>query len=103
MAGERAQARFWADFVDKKVYVASRKVWRPKVEEQEEGKKEFLQTLKTMEGELGDKPYFGGETFGYVDISLIPFYSWFHSYKVLDNINMEAECPKIIALCQDFS
>ena len=78
------------------VYVASRKVWRPKREEQEEGKKEFLETLKTMEGELGDKPYFGGETFGYVDISLIPFYSWFHAYKVLDNINIEAECPKII-------
>ncbi|KAK4594410.1 hypothetical protein RGQ29_018189 [Quercus rubra] len=93
---QRAQARFWADFVDKKVYVASRKVWRPKREEQEEGKKEFLETLKTMEGELGDKPYFGGETFGYVDISLIPFYSWFHAYKVLDNINIEAECPKII-------
>ncbi|KAK7857617.1 putative glutathione s-transferase parc [Quercus suber] len=79
------------------VYVASRKVWRPKVEEQEEGKKEYLETLKTMEGELGDKPYFGGENFGYVDISLIPFYSWFHAYKVLDNINFEAECPKIIA------
>ena len=78
------------------VYVASKKARRPKREEQEEGKKEFLETLKTMEGELGDKPYFGGETFGYVDISLIPFYSWFHAYKVLDNINIEAECPKII-------
>ncbi|XP_075645899.1 glutathione S-transferase U19-like [Castanea sativa] len=94
---QRAQARFWADFVDKKVYVASRKIWRPKKEEQEAGKKEFLETLKTMEGELGGKPYFGGETFGYVDLSLIPFYSWFHAYKVLDNLNIEAECPKIIA------
>ena len=50
-----------------------------------------------MEGELGDKPYFGGETFGFVDLSLVTFYSWFHAYEVLGNINIEAECPKIIA------
>nr|XP_023887377.1 probable glutathione S-transferase [Quercus suber]POE67447.1 putative glutathione s-transferase [Quercus suber] len=94
---QRAQARFWADFVDKKVSGAAKKVWSTKGEEQEAGKKEFLETLKTMEGELGDKPYFGGESFGYVDLSLITFYSWFHAYEVLGNINIEAECPKIIA------
>ncbi|KAL0008932.1 hypothetical protein SO802_010434 [Lithocarpus litseifolius] len=94
---QRAQARFWADFVDKKVSVAAKNVWSTKGEEQEAGKKEFLETLKIMEGELGDKPYFGGETFGYVDLSLITFYSWFHAYEVLGNINIEAECPKIIA------
>ena len=94
---QRAQARFWADFVDKKVSGAAKKVWSTKGEEQEAGKKEFLETLKTMEGELGDKPYFGGETFGYVDLSLITFYSWFHAYEVFGNINIVAECPKIIA------
>ena len=50
-----------------------------------------------MEGELGDKPYFGGETFGFVDLSLVTFYSWFHAYEVFGNINIAAECPKIIA------
>ncbi|XP_030961721.1 glutathione S-transferase U19-like [Quercus robur] len=94
---QRAQARFWADFVDKKVYGASRKVWSTKGEEQEAGKKEFFEILKTLEVELGDKPYFGGETFGYVDLSFITFYSWFQAYEVFGNINIEAECPKIIA------
>ncbi|KAL0008920.1 hypothetical protein SO802_010422 [Lithocarpus litseifolius] len=94
---QRAQARFWADFVDKKVYGASRKVWSTTGEEEEAGKKEFFEILKTLEVELGDKPYFGGETFGYVDLSFITFYSWFHAYEVLGNINIEAECPKIIA------
>ena len=56
----------------------------------------ILETFKILEGELGDKPYFGGETFGYVDLSFISFYSWFHAYEVLGNINIEAECPKII-------
>ncbi|XP_030962113.1 glutathione S-transferase U19-like [Quercus lobata] len=94
---QRAQARFWADFVDKKVYGASRKVWSTKGEEQEAGKREFFEILKTLEVELGDKPYFGGETFGYVDLSFITFYSWFQAYEVFGNINIEVECPKIIA------
>ncbi|XP_023887383.1 probable glutathione S-transferase [Quercus suber] len=94
---QRAHARFWADFVDKKVSVASRKLWTTKGEELEAGKKEFSETLKILEGELGDKPYFGGETFGFVDLSLVTFYSWFHAYEVFGNINIEAECPKIIA------
>ena len=76
---------------------AAKKVWSTTGEEQEAGKKEFIEFLKTLEVELGDKPYFGGETFGFVDLSLITFYSWFHAYEVLGNINIEAECPKIIA------
>ena len=68
-----------------------------KGEELEAGKKEFIETFKILEGELGDKPYFGGETFGFVDLSLIPFYSWFIVYEIFGNINIEAECPKIVA------
>ncbi|KAM3684414.1 hypothetical protein ACJW30_11G041700 [Castanea mollissima] len=93
---QRAHARFWADFVDKKVSGVSRKLWTTKGEELEAGKKEFFETFKILEGELGDKPYFGGETFGFVDLSLVTFYSWFHAYEVFGNINIEAECPKII-------
>ncbi|KAF3950253.1 hypothetical protein ACB098_11G043800 [Castanea mollissima] len=94
---QRAHARFWADYVDKKVYEVSRKIWTTKGEEKEAGKKEFFEIFKTLEGELGDKPYFGGETFGFVDLSLIPFYSWFHAIETFGEFNMEAECPKIVA------
>ncbi|XP_059438701.1 probable glutathione S-transferase [Corylus avellana] len=93
---QRAHARFWADFVDKKVYDASRRVWTRKGEEQEAAKKDFFESFKTLEGELGKKPYFGGETFGFVDISLITFYSWFYVYETFGKFSMEAECPKII-------
>nr|POE97184.1 putative glutathione s-transferase [Quercus suber] len=76
---QRAHARFWADFVDKKVFDASRKLWTTKGEELEAGKKEFIEAFKILEGELGDKPY------------------WFIAYEIFGNINIEAECPKIIA------
>uniref|UniRef100_A0A1J3GHJ6 Glutathione S-transferase n=1 Tax=Noccaea caerulescens TaxID=107243 RepID=A0A1J3GHJ6_NOCCA len=94
---QRAQARFWVDFIDKKMYDAQRKVWATKGEEQEAGKKEFIESLKILEAELGDKPYFGGVDFGYVDIGLIGFYSWFHAYEKYGNFSIEAECPKLIA------
>ncbi|KAK4594421.1 hypothetical protein RGQ29_018199 [Quercus rubra] len=66
---QRAHAKFWAHFVDKKI----------------------------LEGELNDKSYFGGEKFGFADLSLVTFYSWFHAFEVFGNINIEAECPKIVA------
>ncbi|KAL0301304.1 UNVERIFIED_CONTAM: putative glutathione S-transferase parC [Sesamum radiatum] len=94
---QRAQARFWADFIDKKIYDAGRKLWTTKGEELESGKKDFIEILKVLEGELGDKPYFGGENFGFVDVALIPFYSWFYTYETRANLNIEEHCPKLIA------
>ncbi|KAI3715953.1 hypothetical protein L6452_22947 [Arctium lappa] len=93
----RAQARFWADYVDKKVYAASMKLMMTKGEEQEKAVEEFIDILKVLEGQLGDKPYFMGETFGYVDISLVPSYFSFYSYETLGNFSAEKECPKLIA------
>jgi glutathione S-transferase len=94
---ERSQARFWADYIDKKVTDAGRNISFLKGEEQEQAKKDFIKILKTLEGQLGDKPYFGGEKFGFLDIALIPFYSWFYTYETLGNFKIEPECPKLIA------
>ncbi|KAL9437901.1 hypothetical protein AB3S75_023716 [Citrus x aurantiifolia] len=94
---QRAQARFWVDFIDKKMYDSSRKTWTTKGEEQEAAKKEFFEVLKTLEGQLGDKPFFGRDNFGYVDLSLIPFYCWFYTYETCGKFRVEAECPKFIA------
>uniref|UniRef100_A0A2P2JJ80 Glutathione S-transferase n=1 Tax=Rhizophora mucronata TaxID=61149 RepID=A0A2P2JJ80_RHIMU len=93
---ERAQARFWADFVDMKIYGLGSKTWQTKGEEQEAAKKELIECLKLLEKELGDKPYFGGETLGYVDVTLVPFYTWFYAYEKEGNFSIETECPKLI-------
>ncbi|KAI4323145.1 hypothetical protein L6164_022775 [Bauhinia variegata] len=94
---QRAQARFWADFVDHKVYVPSTKIWRSKGDEKEFAKKNFIESLKQLEEGLGEKEYFGGDKFGFVDVALITFYSWFYTYEKFGNFEIEAECPKLIA------
>ncbi|KAK9937604.1 hypothetical protein M0R45_014382 [Rubus argutus] len=94
---QRAQARFWADYIEKKLYDTRAKICTTKGEEQEAGKKEFIEILKVLEGVLGDEPYFMGERFGFLDIALIPLYSWFHAYETLGNFSIEAECPKLIS------
>jgi glutathione S-transferase len=76
------------------VYDVSKRVWTTKGEEREAAKKEFFETFKILGGELGEKPYFGGETFGYVDISLV---TWFYAVETFGEFSIEAECPKIIA------
>lgn len=60
-------------------------------------KEELIESLKELEKVLGDKPYFGGDTFGFVDIALIPFYSWFYTYEALGNFKVGAEYQKLIA------
>ncbi|KAI3465982.1 hypothetical protein Pfo_022645 [Paulownia fortunei] len=64
----RAQARLWADFLDKKVSEAGRRIWLAKGEEQEAGKKEFIDALKF----------------------------WFHTCETCGNFSIEDHCPKLI-------
>nr|XP_043623898.1 probable glutathione S-transferase [Erigeron canadensis] len=92
----KARAKFWADFINNKLYQAGRKLYTTKGEEHEASRKEFIDCYKLLEEELGDKPYFGGESFGYLDLSLIPFYSWFQAYETYGKIKIEQECPKLI-------
>ncbi|KAA8524096.1 hypothetical protein F0562_010473 [Nyssa sinensis] len=94
---KRAHARFWADYVDKKIYSIGRLACTSTGEVQEGAKKELIECFKLLEAELGDKPYFGDETFGIVDIALIPFYCWFYAFEMFCNFSMAVECPKIVA------
>ncbi|KAI3770030.1 hypothetical protein L6452_01150 [Arctium lappa] len=93
----KAQAKFWADFVDKKIYDAGKRILSTKGEEMEKAKTEFIDWLKVLEGELGEKPYLMGESFGYADIAIVPFYCWFYALETIGKMNIEKECPKLIA------
>ncbi|XP_011083294.1 glutathione S-transferase U25-like [Sesamum indicum] len=82
----------------RQVYGAGGKItWHRYKHEAAEGKKELIENLKVLEGVLGDKPYSGGETFGYLDIALLEFYMWFPAYETFGSFIIEAECPKLIA------
>ena len=65
-------------------------------EDLEEAKEELIALLKLLEGELDEKRYFSGETFGFVDIALIPFSCWFHTYETMGNFSIEEECPRLM-------
>ncbi|CAN6545467.1 unnamed protein product [Malus baccata var. baccata] len=93
----RAQARFWADFVDKKIFEFGRALWATKGEEHNAAKKEFLDYIGVLQRELGDKPFFGGDTLGFVDVTLISHYNWFLVYEKFGNFSVEAEHPEFIA------
>lgn len=65
--------------------------------DQEAANKEFIETFQILERLPSVHPYFGGERFGFVDLSLITFYSWFYAYEIFGNFSIEAECPKLMA------
>uniref|UniRef100_A0A2P2MM40 glutathione transferase n=1 Tax=Rhizophora mucronata TaxID=61149 RepID=A0A2P2MM40_RHIMU len=92
----KASARFWADCVDKKIYPLARRFWSS--EGADEGSiKELIDNFKIFEQELGDKPYFGGQNLGLVDLTLLPYWSFFPTFEKIGGLSMEAECPKIEA------
>ncbi|KAJ0522884.1 putative glutathione transferase [Helianthus annuus] len=64
----KARARFWADFIDKKLYQTGRNLYTAKGEEHEASRNEFLECLKLLE-----------------------------AYETFGNFNFEHEYPKLFA------
>ncbi|KAF8392192.1 hypothetical protein HHK36_022534 [Tetracentron sinense] len=66
---ERAMARFWADFGEKKLLEASfAALVLSHGEEQDKALKQTIEYLEIINGELKGKKFFGGETIGYLDL-----------------------------------
>ncbi|KAG5000495.1 hypothetical protein JHK87_021567 [Glycine soja] len=73
------------------------RLWASKGEDQEAAKKEFVECLKLLENELGDKPYFAGDYFGLLDIALLPITCRFYTYETFCKFSVEKECPRFMA------
>lgn len=58
---------------------------------------EVQANLRVVEGEPGEKHYFGGESFGLMDLALIPVFSFFQRYDSLGKFKVEEEWPKLVA------
>ncbi|HEY9636021.1 MAG TPA: glutathione S-transferase family protein [Coleofasciculaceae cyanobacterium] len=99
--GEKAIARIWIDYANTRLVPAFNKFLRGKDRtEQEQGRREFLESLLYIEQEglgklSGDGLYWLGETFSLVDIS---FYPWFERLPVLEhfrNFTLPPETPRL--------
>ncbi|KAH9320638.1 hypothetical protein KI387_015277, partial [Taxus chinensis] len=99
---DKAIARFWADFVDNKFWKAGYDVIIREGEDQEKAKKEFIESFLQLEEALknvsGGKPYFGGDSFGYIDIVLVPYLPLWPSAEILGDFRIPFEkCPHLSA------
>ncbi|KAH9290223.1 hypothetical protein KI387_034340, partial [Taxus chinensis] len=58
----------------------------------EQAKHDILENLEHLDGALKHMskggPHFGGEEFGFMDISLIPFAAWFHTNEIIGNFKL---------------
>lgn len=94
---QRAQARFWANYVDTKIYESALRFWTTKGEEKDAAGEEFLERLILMEEQLGKEPYFGGNNLGFVDVAFVPLFCFFYTYNLYGSFINEARYPKIVA------
>ncbi|KAL6641354.1 hypothetical protein ACP70R_019535 [Stipagrostis hirtigluma subsp. patula] len=78
---ERAVARFWAAYIDDKMLAAWSQSSRGKTEEErEEGKKQSVVAVENLEAAFKElskgKPFFGGDSVGYLDVMLGGLLGW---------------------------
>ncbi|XP_044971044.1 probable glutathione S-transferase [Hordeum vulgare subsp. vulgare] len=93
----RAQAQFWADYIDNKIVDCQTRLLTTKGDAQEQAKKDMIGALETLEAELGDKDYFGDEAFGFVDVAFVTLTPWFYTYEKYGDFSVEEHCPRIMA------
>ncbi|XP_059651014.1 glutathione transferase GST 23-like [Cornus florida] len=67
---EKAMARFWAKFADDKLMPSVWQVFLKQGKEQEEAIAPAIENLKFLEEELKGKKFFGGESIGFLDLTL---------------------------------
>lgn len=79
------------------VFDAVCNIWKSKGEVPETAKNEFIEILKQLEGALGEKDFFGGDSFGFVDVIAIPLTCWFYAVEKFGGFKVENECPKFSA------
>ncbi|KAK6126023.1 hypothetical protein DH2020_040250 [Rehmannia glutinosa] len=74
---ERANARFWAKFIDEKCMPPMWKACWSIGEERAKAKEEASEALKFLENEINGQKFFGGDTIGLVDIAANFIGYWF--------------------------
>ncbi|PAN23559.1 hypothetical protein PAHAL_4G101400 [Panicum hallii] len=92
----RAGARFWAAYSDK-VYELGTRLWKLGGDARAKARAELLQVLANLDGELGDRAFFGGAEFGFVDVAVVPFVPWLPSFERYGEFSVEEAAPRLAA------
>ncbi|CAN6312140.1 unnamed protein product [Urochloa humidicola] len=90
---ERALARFWGAYIDDKLLASFLQSARGKTQEEKaEGLKQTLVAVENMEGAFKEisngKPFFGGDTVGYLDVILGALVTWVHAAETLHGMRL---------------
>ncbi|XVE79506.1 hypothetical protein DITRI_Ditri14bG0064300 [Diplodiscus trichospermus] len=88
---DRAMARFWAKFIDEKIQPTARNANLAEEKEREQAVEECCQQLKMLENELQGKPFFGGDTMGYLDIAALVIAFWFEVVREVVGLDLITE------------
>lgn len=77
------------------VYEIGSRYAKSEGEEKEGAKKELVESFEVLEQELGDKPYFGGDKFGFVDVALVPFFCMLYTYTFAGKFINDEKFPNL--------
>jgi len=106
---ERAAARFWAAFIDDKLLASWMQAARGKTDEEKtEGLKQTFVAVETMEAAFKTcskgKPFFGGDSVGYLDVTLGGLVGWVHAGAALYGMRLfdGAKSPLLAAWVERF-
>ncbi|CAL5388427.1 unnamed protein product [Camellia sinensis] len=98
---ERAIARFWANFIDEKCLPAINKACFTK---DDKGIEETIELLKTLEAQLTDKKFFGGDSVGLVDIVATFIGYWLEVIQEVVGVELltEEKFPRLYKWIEDY-
>ncbi|OEL21103.1 putative glutathione S-transferase GSTU6 [Dichanthelium oligosanthes] len=100
---DRAVARFWASYIDDKMFSSfMMMIMGNTAKEKAEGMGQLFAAAETLEGALKEcskgKPFFGGDSVGYVDIALGGFVAWVHTRDRLSGLkHFDADKTPLLA------
>ncbi|KAI5325752.1 hypothetical protein L3X38_034826 [Prunus dulcis] len=101
---QRANARFWASFIDEKCSPAICKAYW-EIEGHEKAMEEACELLQFLENELKDNKFFGGETIGFVDMAASFIGYWLRPIQEAVGVEVltKEKCPKLYDWCDEFA
>uniref|UniRef100_A0A0C9RTV3 glutathione transferase n=1 Tax=Wollemia nobilis TaxID=56998 RepID=A0A0C9RTV3_9CONI len=84
---ERALARFWADYINKKFMVTGLKLLKKFGEEHETTRKDVVEQFVTLDKAMSaEGPFFFGDKMSLADVALAPLVPWMASFEALGEL-----------------